>query len=447
MDPSKTSPPTARALGRILIYLGVIAAPPILAAILPRSRHGGHRLLPQLSNNLALVGYTIIALQFVIAARLKWIERPFGLDMIFAFHKAMAVLAVVFLLAHPLLMAWGNTRWSLLYRWNVFWPIHAGRVALVSLVIAIFISVFRKLINLEYERWRAWHNVLVVGVLVLGFVHGVSMGDLRTAPMRLVWGGLFGTAMMAYGYHRFFSPYRGRRHPFEVVEVRRETHDVWTLELRPTEPRRSNGHRPGQFHFMTAYRDSLPIEEHPFTISSAPAADGSLASTIKESGDFTRTIRKTAVGDRVAVRGPFGRFSHLLHPDEADLVFIAAGVGITPFLSMLRFMRDSGDWKEVLLIYGNRTDDDISFRQELQDMADGPRSTLKVVHVLSQPRGAWQGERGHIDRAVILRHAGERLDAKAFYICGPPAMTSPVIASLTELGVPRRRIHTERFSL
>jgi predicted ferric reductase len=447
MDPGRTSPATASALGRILIYLAVIATPPVLAAILPQSRHGGHRFAPQLASNLALVGYTIVALQFILAARLKWIERPFGLDMIFAFHKAMAVLAVVFLLAHPLLMAWGQNRWSLLNRLNASWPIHVGRVALLLLAIAILISSFRKTIHLEYERWRAWHNVLVVGVLVLGFVHSLRMGDLRAWPMRLVWSGLFGAAMLAYGYHRFFSPYRGRRHPFEVVEVRRETHDVCTLKLRPTEACRSNGHLPGQFHFITLYRHGLPIEEHPFTISSGPAAGGSLASTIKESGDFTRTIMKTAVGDRVAVRGPFGRFSHVLHPDEDDLVFIAGGVGITPLMSMLRSMRDTGDWKDVLLIDGNRTEDDIIFGQELREMAGGPCSSLKVVHVLSHARGAWQGERGHIDRDLILRHASERLDAKAFYICGPPAMAGPVIASLSELGVPPHRIHTERFAL
>ena len=80
-------------------------------------------------------------------------------------------------------------------------------------------------------------------------------------------------------------------------------------------------------------------------------------------------------------------------------------------------------------------------------MAGGPRSSLKVVHVLSQAGGAWQGERGHIDRDLILRHAGERLYAKAFYICGPPAMAGAVIACLRELSVPPSRIHTERFAL
>jgi ferredoxin-NADP reductase len=80
-------------------------------------------------------------------------------------------------------------------------------------------------------------------------------------------------------------------------------------------------------------------------------------------------------------------------------------------------------------------------------MAGALRSSLKVVHVLSHAGELWQGERGHIDRDVILRYAGERLDAKAFYICGPSAMSGPVIATLREMGVPPDRIHTERFTL
>jgi predicted ferric reductase len=194
-------------------------------------------------------------------------------------------------------------------------------------------------------------------------------------------------------------------------------------------------------------RDGLAVEEHPFSISSSPAADGALASTIRESGDFTRTIRKTAIGAHVAIRGPFGRFSDTLHRDEDDLVFIAVGVGITPLVSMLRFMRDTGWWKSVLLIYSNRTEDNIIFSEELADMAGDPRLPFEVVHVLSRPETAWQGERGHVDRDLLFRHTGKRIDLKAFYICGPVAMTDSVISALRELGVPPRRIHTERIAL
>jgi predicted ferric reductase len=447
MNRRKTAHANTAGLARIVIYIIAIASTPVLAATLGPGPDAGHRFIPQFANNLGLVGYTILALQFVLAARLKWVERPFGLDIVFAFHKAMGILAGILLAAHPLLLAWGKRRWSLLYRLDVPWPIHVGRIALLSLVTVIFLSLFRKAIRLEYERWRAWHNVLAVTLLVLGFVHSSSMGDLRPWPMRLVWGSMFGMAAIVYGYHRFLSPHHGRRSPFEVVEVRQETHDVWTLTFRPLGRRRSHCHLPGQFHFITLYRDGLPVEEHPFSISSSPAADGTLASTIKESGDFTRTIRETAVGDLVVVRGPFGRFSHTLHPDEADLVFVTGGVGITPLMSMLRSMRDTGRWKSVLLLCGNGTEDDIIFADELRYMERDGRYPIKIVHVLSRASTAWQGERGHIDPDLVMRHAGERLDCKAFYVCGPPAMTDSVVLGLRSLGVAPHRIHTERFAL
>jgi predicted ferric reductase len=139
--------------------------------------------------------------------------------MVFAFHKAMAAFAGFLLMAHPLLMAWAKHRLSLLYRWDAPWPIHVGRLALFLLVTAVFLSAFRKAIRLEYERWRAWHNVLVVSVLVVGFVHSSSMSGLRAWPMRLVWSGLFGMAAIAYGYHRFYSLFRGLRRPFEIVWI------------------------------------------------------------------------------------------------------------------------------------------------------------------------------------------------------------------------------------
>jgi len=172
-----------------------------------------------------------------------------------------------------------------------------------------------------------------------------------------------------------------------------------------------------------------------------------IASTIKQSGNSTATIGQTQVGDRVAVRGPFGRFCHLLQPQESDLVFIAAGVGITPLMSMLRYMRDSDEWKPVLLIYNNRTERDIIFREELDEMILAADSQLSVVHVLSQADDDWDGARGRVDRELILRRLGAGISEKAFYLCGPPAMARDVIPVLHELDVPAGNIHTEQFAL
>ena len=191
----------------------------------------------------------------------------------------------------------------------------------------------------------------------------------------------------------------------------------------------------------------LPAEEHHFTISSSPALAGSHTSTIKASGDFTAQIAKVKPGDPVAIQAPFGRFSHVFYPEEQDLVFIAGGIGITPLMSNLRHLRDTGARRRVLLLYANRGEADIVFKEELDRMAGAEAPQVEVVHILTRPDSNWPGESGRLDREKLGRLCGERLKASVFFLCCPPPMTRGLVASLKELGVPISRISYEYFSL
>lgn len=104
------------ALVRIALYIVIVITPLVLAAIFRPDRID---ILPcELGRSFALLGFAILAMQFVLSARLKWIERPFGLDMLFRFHKAMGVFAASLLVIHPILLILGKQRqgWDLLYR-------------------------------------------------------------------------------------------------------------------------------------------------------------------------------------------------------------------------------------------------------------------------------------------------------------------------------------------
>jgi predicted ferric reductase len=411
------------------------------------NRETDHTFVYELGRSFALIGISIIAMQFVLAARLHWVERPFGLDLVMRYHKAMSLLAVALLVTHPLLLAAGGAGFGLLTSPEAPWFIWFGRTALILLLLQVALSAFREQIRLGFEQWRLLHNQ---AALIFGFaaVHArVTGGDFGAAGMRVVWLALVAIAVVAYGYHKFARPAALARHAYRVGEVKRETHNVWSIAMEPPAGKQRFPFRPGQFHFLHLRRGrDLPAEEHHFTISSAPTA-GPLTSTIKQSGDFTRTIGATRPGDRVAVRGPFGRFSHTLRPEAKDIVFIAGGIGITPIMSMLRHMRDTAADIDVLLIYGSRTEDDIVFRQELDEIAAGQRPRLTVVHLLSEPRGNWNGETGLVDRDNVARLAGEGYAAKMYYVCGPPGMMRKVFAALREVGVPPDRIEYERFAL
>lgn len=435
-----------------MAYAAVLALPLIVRAVVFRPAPGMETSFSeQLADQFGLLGFTILALQFPLAARIPWIEWPFGLDIVVRFHRAMAVFATLLLLAHPLLMAAGGEP-ELLTRWDAKWPIQVGRAALLVLLATVVLSLGWRAMRLSYETWQRWHRLFAGSLLALGVVHSsVVAEELATWPMRVVWGALVLTAAAAYAYHRIYHPRYADRGEFVVAEVVPESHDTWTVRLRPERTGGGAGgvapYLPGQFHYLTLAHAGQPAEEHPFTIASSPTDGSHLASTIKASGDYTRTVPQIAPGTRARVRGPFGRFSHLLHPDAAELVFVAGGVGLTPFMSMLRYMRDANQWRPTVLFAGTRTERDLLFRDELATMVARARGLLTVVHVLSRPGDTWAGEQGHVTAATIARHVGPDRPGVHYFVCGPPALSATVLAELGQAGVPAGRLHTEQFAL
>ncbi len=438
-------------IGLVLFYVAGILLPVILAVVLGTSAES---FIESLALHLALMGFVLLGFQFVLAARVKWMERPFGLDIVIRFHQHMAVLAGLLLLAHPLLLAAGDHGWTLIVGLDVAWPIWLGRAALLLLILSIFVSKFQSSLGLSFESWRLGHDLISPTILTAAFLHSWVVGDdLEHPALRALWIAIFATAVLLLLYHRVIRPRRLARKAYRVTSVHPEAEDVWTLSFQPPEGEQIPPYHPGQFHFVTLIRGrGFPAEEHHWTISSSPTQKGQLSSTIKALGDFTATVGKTRIGDRAAVHGAFGRFSHTLHPEERDLVFLAGGIGITPLMSIIRYLRDTEDARTVLLIYGNVTEDSIVFRDELAGIEAGDHPRLRVVHVLSDPSPAWRGETGFLTREKIEHYcesagSGGCVAEQSFYVCGPPPMLRTVIQALKEMGVKDRRIRQEIFSL
>jgi predicted ferric reductase len=432
---------------RLIIYCLAILSPLVGVAVfhLPTQ----NKFIYDVGRSFALLGFAMLTMQILLAARLKWAERPFGLNMMFPFHKAIGVYVTVLLFMHPMLLAAGGPGWRLLIGGDVHWYIWVGRGVLLLLLVNTVSSVFRTTLGVSFERWRLGHGLFGPAILALAFSHSwVAGGDLKVFPMQFLWVGLLSLGMLFYSYHRFWNPRRFRCRPYRVREVRQEAHNVWTLEFDPPPGIRRFDFSPGQFQFVTLLRGrGLPVEEHHFTISSSPTEAAFHSSTIKESGDFTASIGQTKKGDFAAIQGPFGRFSYLLHPEERNLCFVAGGIGITPLMSNLRHMRDTGADRNVLLLYSNRTEEDILFREELSRIEKEEKPALKVIHLLSRPGEAWKGVSGRVDRQTLERFGGGYLAKGHFYVCGPPPLTRSVITILASLGVKDARIFFETFSL
>lgn len=421
----------------VILYV-VLAAVPVALAFALRPRTGG-AFLPELGKGAALLGFALLALQVALTARLRVVDAPFGLDVVMRFHKGMAVLAGILLVLHPFLLALGGHGWHL-FTLGAGWRVNLGQVGLALLVLLILFALLFKKLGVEYQVWRCSHKAAIV-VVVVGFLHSMAIGsDLRNAGMKVYWWLLLGMAVGIFVFRNVYVPFWGRRR-FRVTGVEQETHDTFTIKLEP-EDGSPLPHRPGQFMWLKLRRAGRPSEEHPFTISSSPTRQPPLTATIKKSGDFTNTIDKTRPGDTAGIEAPYGRFS-FLHQRPGKFLFIAGGVGITPILSMLEYLQDTVDERPAVLIYGNKKEDDIIRREEL----DGLPQNVTVVHVLSDPGEDWKGLTGYVTGKIIEEQAAVVLDEADVYLCGPPPMMEMVIRALRRLGVEDSRIHYERFAI
>ncbi len=234
-----------------------------------------------------------------------------------------------------------------------------------------------------------------------------------------------------------------------MARVEPETRDVTSLVLeRPEGAGPFARRRAGQFAVIRVWRGGRWSEPHPFTISAPPAAE-ELRFTIKAAGRFTSAVPSLAPGTPVLCEGPYGVFTADLER-EREVVMISGGVGITPFLSLIRHAVPAVPGGRITLICANRTADDIVAREELGAAARGGR--VRVVHVLSQaepdslPAGG-DGvtfERGHVTAELLARHVPSA--RASFLMCGPPAMQEAVFRALREAhGVRRRRVRRELF--
>jgi predicted ferric reductase len=438
-------PPWWTAASRLMVYLALILAPVIAVTVtcLPPQDLFAYNL----GRCFALLAFAIMALQVALAARLKWIERPFGLNLTFPFHRRMGVFAGILLFMHPLLMAAGGGGLNLLFDGE--WYIWVGKLALLLLLVNVGLSVGRLRLGLPFEKWRGWHDLLGPAVLVLGFIHSWNASIATAIPfMKFLWMAFLALAGVLFVHHRFYTPWRLGQTPYKVHEVKEEAKFVWTITFSPPAGQRRFDFVPGQFQFVTfPASPEVPVEEHHFTISSSPTQTGLHASTIKASGDFTALIGRVKPGDPVAIEAPFGRFSYVFHPGAPDLVFIAGGIGITPLMSNLRHLGDTRAHRRVLLLYANKTEADIVFREELDRLAGGDWPQVEVVHILTRPESDWPGETGRLDQKKLLRLCGHRLGSSTFFLCCPPPMTRSLAAALSALGVPISRISYEYFSL
>lgn len=391
-------------------------------------------------------GLSLLGLQSVLTARFRWATAPFGVDIIYYFHRLAAIAGVGLVVAHYVILrsrygeAIGSAK-----PWAAPWYMTAGRGALLLFALLVITSLWRRRLGIEYDRWRIAHAAMAVAGVLLAISHIWGVGHYTAEAWKgLPWAAfsLLWVAMVVYV--RIGRPWTLLREPYCIVEVRPERGRTWTLTLK------AEGHdglkfSPGQFAWLVLRASPFRAKEHPFSFSGSAAENDTLRFTIKELGDFTRTIGGLKVGERAYVDGPYGVFTSDRHAAAPGFVFVAGGVGIAPIMSMLRTLADRGDSRPLQLIYGNRRWETVIFREEIEALAD--RLNLQIVHVLEEAPVGWTGPKGMLTEPVLRSAISEGARASVFFICGPKPMSEAVQRSLRRLGVPLHRIHCELFEM
>jgi predicted ferric reductase len=433
-----------RAVERSLLgaLYGVVLIAPI-AVIAQVMKAGAQGPLVVFADALGFAALSLLVLQIIVSGRWPATTRAFGLRPVLSLHRQAGVAVLVLVLAHvAILMLDDPSRLALFDPRTSPGRARAGTLATLGLLVMAGTSIWRRRLALSYERWRAIHLWGTALVVAAAFAHVMLVDAFTSVPVvRETVLALVLVAAIALFWTRVARPYATAVRTYRVRTLTRERGNAVTVELEPA------GHaglrfQPGQFAWVRAADCLYGMDDHPFSLSSSAGHPDRPSFTVKALGDFSGSLADLLPGTTVLVDGPHGEAVH--DAGGGGRLLVAAGIGITPALSVLRTAAERGERRPLLLVYGSRRWEDITFREELAEL-ERRLPSLRVVHVLSRPDANWEGERGRVGEGLLRRHAPAEVARWRALICGPAAMVAECASVLRRLGVPPAAIQAEGF--
>jgi len=305
-----------------------------------------------------------------------------------------------------------------------------GAIAFYILTIIIVTSVLKKFIPR-----RLWHSIHLFSIAVITFatLHIFKEGTLIfDKPLYKI---IFYTGLCAAStgiiIRILMSIMQYKKHYSTVIGVVPETPDTYTLKVN--KPAGFN-YRAGQFCIIRFYKKGLTTP-HPFTISSSPL-ESEFCFTIKSHREFTSQIRNLQKGDKIRIEGPYGVFTY----KNKSSVFIAGGVGITPFKSIINDYVMNEKNTDITLIYGSRDKSNVIFCDYFERLR--AENKVKIYQILSNDRSTGF-DSGHITFDYLK---SKNIDFSSdFYLCGPPVMIKNLRKTINKNKANKSKIFYEKF--
>lgn len=393
----------------------------------------------------SLTGVSLFAFSFVLSTRWRFLEDWFGgLNRVYIWHHIIGGLSLILILFHPLFLAlrlaitsWSQAAYFLIphFRGNLRgfqWGVSYGILALSLMIALLFVTFF---VKLPYRIWLWTHKFMglayVIAVAHIVVVPSVYEKDPLTHVYLL---SVLGLGLVAFTYYTLAGRILIRRYRYKVDEVATPADKVVQVHLAPMS--RAMSFTAGQFAFIRFHQNGIATEWHPFSISSPPGADGDFRLTVKALGDFTTQLQSIKNGATAEVEGAFGKFSYTNYGNPKQ-IWVAGGIGVTPFLSMARSLPDTPHHIDFFYC--------VTDPSELIDMEEVKKAVDTDKHQFAATAHVAK-EKGNITAEIIAKQCGG-LDGKDIFLCGPPPMMKALRAQFKAAGVTDERIHSEEFAM
>lgn len=382
----------------------------------------------------AMCAFVLMAITQFLATRPPGVERLFGgLDKLYVAHRRIGYAVLALILVHYLYTPnfrglFLNKELNDLAREIGGYAFYAV-CALIVVSIVKWIPLIRKRLHLPYHVWYLTHRFIGLAFAAVAFHQlFVKKPFDQAEPIALVLNVFSVLGLGSYAYTQLLSHFRKRDYRVTNVERHPSATIVSVKPLgRPIRPRR------GQFAILHARKSGLR-EPHPFTVASV-ADDGSLKFAIKPLGDFTARLReRIGVDDIIRLEGGYGRFD--FRRGSRRQVWIAGGIGITPFLSMLSDVENNPSF-DVILIYCVRD------REEAIEVETFSSAAVRLPNFkfLLHP----SAEAGRFDATKLAEVADLADGHRDIFFCGPNALRKAIVGGLSKMGLKPGKIWFERF--